>query len=80
MRRKPDDPRALSAWARFRRMLNLSELARELEISPVSVFNWRTVPEKRLEAVAQATGIPAARLRPDVNLTRKDTMPWETQD
>lgn len=77
MSRKPDDPRALSAWARFRRVLNLSELARSLGLSPVSVFNWRLVPESRLDAVAAATGIPSSSLRPDLVAKSHVPMPWE---
>lgn len=69
------DHRAIAAWTRYRRMLNLSALARELGISPVSVASWPVVPETRLTAVAEAVGIPAEKLRPDL----PGMMPWETR-
>lgn len=78
MSRTPDDPRAISAWSRYRKMLNLSAVARELGISPVSVFNWRVVPETRLDAVSRAVGIPAQKLRPDIRERQASAMPWET--
>lgn len=77
MSRKPDDPRAISAWSRYRKMLNLSALARELGISPVSVFNWRMVPDTRVEAVSRAVGIPVQQLRPDLRKRQADLLPWE---
>lgn len=60
------DPRAVSVWSRYREILNRSELARRLGISPVSVHNWRVVPEARLQAVADILGLPPERLRPDL--------------
>lgn len=69
------DPRAIAVWTRYREILNRSELARRLGLSPVSVHNWKAVPITRLDAVSAATGIPAELLRPD--LFPADT-PWET--
>ena len=46
----------------------VSALARRLGISRQAVSKWRKVPKRRLQAVAGATGIPAARLRPDLDL------------
>ena len=65
MAREPD-PRALAVWARYREIINRSELARRLGISPVSVHNWRVVPEARLKAVADIIGVQPERLRPDL--------------
>lgn len=79
MRRKPDDPRAISAWSRYRKLLNLSALAREIGLSPVSVFNWRQVPENRVDVVSRVVGIPEHLLRPDLRKRQQDgLLPWET--
>lgn len=71
------DPRAISAWSRYRKVLNLSAVARDLGISPVSVFNWRTIPDDRLAAVSRATGIPADMLRPDIPKRLAERQPWD---
>lgn len=64
---KEPDLRAIEAWSYYREILNRSEIARRLGITPVAVHNWRVVPEARLQAVSDILGIPAKRLRPDLD-------------
>lgn len=44
----------------------ISELARRVGVSQPSVSNWRRVPAERVLAVEAATGVPRAKLRPDL--------------
>jgi len=60
------DPRAVAIWSRYRELINRAELARQIGISPVSIHNWRVVPEGRVHAVSKVLGVPADRLRPDL--------------
>ena len=41
-------------------------LAKELGIKTPSVYSWRQVPPKRVQAVSKLTGIPPEKLRPDL--------------
>ena len=41
-------------------------LARELGIKPPSVYSWRQIPPKRVQAISRLTGIPPEKLRPDL--------------
>ena len=41
-------------------------LGRLLNISVQAVHQWRRVPAERIIAVERATGVPRARLRPDL--------------
>lgn len=43
-----------------------TQLARRLGLVPSAVTQWHRVPYRRVAAVAQATGIPPAVLRPDL--------------
>ncbi|HEV3185516.1 MAG TPA: molecular chaperone TorD family protein [Xanthobacteraceae bacterium] len=43
-----------------------SELARRLGISQPSVSNWERIPAERVTAIAEATGVDRALLRPDL--------------
>ena len=45
---------------------SVSELARRIGIAQPSVSNWDRVPADRVAAVEAATGIPRAKLRPDL--------------
>lgn len=45
---------------------NASALARKLSITPQAVIQWKEIPHDRLADVADATGIPAHELRPDL--------------
>ena len=44
----------------------VSELARRIGIAQPSVSNWDRVPADRVAAVEAATGVPRAKLRPDL--------------
>ncbi|MBS1056123.1 transcriptional regulator [Gluconobacter kondonii] len=44
----------------------VAALARELGIKPPSVYSWRQIPPKRVQAVSRITGIPPEELRPDL--------------
>ena len=44
----------------------VSELARRVGISQPSVSNWDKIPAERVLAVESVTGVPRARLRPDL--------------
>lgn len=44
----------------------VAQLARKLGIAQPSVSNWNRVPAERVIAVEAATGIPRAKLRPDL--------------
>lgn len=44
----------------------LGWLAKQIRVSRQTVYVWSTVPEKRLADVVRVTGIPGARLRPDL--------------
>jgi TorA maturation chaperone TorD len=44
----------------------VSELARRIGIAQPSVSNWDRVPADRLASVEAATGVPRAKLRPDL--------------
>lgn len=44
----------------------VNALARQIGISSAAVAVWRTVPAARLAKVAEVTGIPASKLRPDL--------------
>lgn len=41
-------------------------LSRRLGLSHVTVLRWKHVPDKRLAAVSEITGIPVDELRPDL--------------
>jgi hypothetical protein len=43
-----------------------SELARQLDISRAAVCHWQRVPLRHLRRIAELTGIPRERLRPDL--------------
>jgi hypothetical protein len=43
-----------------------SKLARELGISRAAVCAWQKVPIRHLREVARISGIPKAKLRPDI--------------
>lgn len=64
---------AKSAWARFRKVLNLSEIARELDISRSLISQWKAVPTHYLSKVVEITGIPREKLRP----TPVNKFPWD---
>ena len=59
-RRTPELTRALEAAG------GVNALARALGISSASVADWRRLPASRAKAVAELTGIPPHRLRPDL--------------
>ncbi|MFA5898826.1 MAG: hypothetical protein WC829_06900 [Hyphomicrobium sp.] len=59
------DPRAVSAWTRYR-PLAIGELAAALGVSQPAVSKWVQVPEKRLDVVAQTLGVHPHLLRPDL--------------
>jgi DNA-binding transcriptional regulator YdaS (Cro superfamily) len=42
------------------------ELARLLKIKPATVYNWKRVPEARVNSVCQVTGLTRHQLRPDL--------------
>ncbi len=44
----------------------LIALAKELNITPEAVCNWRRVPVARVLAVEKITGVPRWELRPDI--------------
>jgi len=50
--------------------INISHLARELQISRMAVYKWRKsergIPDRRLVEIEQITGIDRSRLRPDL--------------
>ena len=68
---------AIIAWADLRQLLNLTELARRLNISASAVLQWRVVPRARVGAVSKVTGIPLHRFRPDLYSPPADLMPWQ---
>jgi DNA-binding transcriptional regulator YdaS (Cro superfamily) len=43
-----------------------AKLARELEITPGAIYQWKEVPAERLLDVERITGIPREKLRPDL--------------
>jgi DNA-binding transcriptional regulator YdaS (Cro superfamily) len=43
-----------------------SRIANELEISRAAVSQWKMVPANRVLKVAELTGIPRGKLRPDL--------------
>lgn len=43
-----------------------AKIARELGISRAAVCAWKKVPIRHLKAVARISGIPKAKLRPDI--------------
>jgi len=44
----------------------LKLLAAELGISPAAVAQWKRIPAERVVEVERVTGIPRAKLRPDL--------------
>ena len=76
MSHETHNPRAIAVWAKYREIINRSELARRLGISSVSVHNWRVVPEPRLAKVSQILGVPMEVLRPDLAQFLVEN-PWE---
>lgn len=61
--KRPIDPivtEALSAAG------GATPMARELNITPQAVSQWKRVPIEHVSAVSRLTGIPRERLRPDV--------------
>ena len=44
----------------------VAQLARKIRISQPSVSNWSKIPAQRVIAVEAATGVPRAKLRPDL--------------
>lgn len=50
----------------FRTRFVITRIARMVGISHAAVSQWRRVPERHVWAVSRITGIPAARLRPDL--------------
>lgn len=46
-------------------------LAAAIGLTRAAVFQWRRVPADRVIAVEAATGIPRARLRPDLYAPRR---------
>ena len=43
-----------------------SALAKQLNIKPQAVSQWRRIPAERVVEVERITGIPRAELRPDI--------------
>jgi len=43
-----------------------ANVARALGLTPGAISQWDKIPAERVAAVAAATGIPAAELRPDL--------------
>jgi DNA-binding transcriptional regulator LsrR (DeoR family) len=66
---------AKSAWEHYRQVLNLSEIARRLNISRSLISQWKAIPSHQLSSVVKITGIPREKLRP----TPKNNFPWESK-
>ncbi|MFC4169824.1 hypothetical protein [Teichococcus aestuarii] len=56
----------------------MAKVARDLGITRAAVATWKRVPDNRLAQVAEATGIPAHCLRPDLACAFEAKVP-ETQ-
>jgi len=50
----------------FRTRLAIKRIAQMVGISHAAVSQWTRVPERHVWAVSKITGIPAAKLRPDI--------------
>lgn len=44
----------------------ISKIAREIEVTPGAVSQWRTIPAEYVVKVESVTGIPRHELRPDL--------------
>ena len=65
-RRLPRPPRNPGLIDAIAAVGSQSELARRLSISRAAVCHWRRVPFRHLRALAEMTGVPRERLRPDL--------------
>lgn len=68
---KRDRLRATQAWPRAKAALKRklgsdANVAKALGISPQAMWKWEAVPPLQVPRVADLTGIPAYRLRPDL--------------
>ena len=45
---------------------NASQLAKSLGVTRQAVFHWTKVPMRYLKLISEMTGIPRAKLRPDL--------------
>lgn len=57
------DPSLIQAMERAGGAIALAEAA---GVGVSAVYQWRRIPAKRVPAVSEKTGIPAAELRPDL--------------
>jgi len=48
------------------KIINRSELARQLGLTRATLYNWKRVPAERVVEVEKITGIPRTKLRPDL--------------
>lgn len=48
------------------KIINRSELARQLGLTRATLYNWERVPAERVVEVEKITGIPRTKLRPDL--------------
>ena len=50
----------------IKRAGGVNALARELEISPAAVSQWRRIPAERVLEIERITGVPCWEIRPDI--------------
>jgi len=48
------------------KIINRSELARQLGLTRATLYNWKRVPAERVVEVEKITGISRTKLRPDL--------------
>lgn len=58
-----------------RRVGGISALARAAGVDRTTPYSWTRIPAERVAAVAAATGIPIAELRPDLAAAFLQTEP-----